>query len=389
MATSRTRSRTRAIVSAGSYSTFNQFGAKIAGPTPGFTGIGDYETCADSTQAYPYITDESLSLVRRRSFPLRLYGREAVPSSTNYWVYEGWNPSQRSSYVFTPNGSVINWPFWMTKALANMNPSKPIVDLPLFLFELKDFPRMLKGLGDILRNGMSPRGVRNLPDHQLAWSFGWAPLISDLTSLLNLQKSIAERIAYLQALERGSRVRRTLFDGEILRTITPNGYTIASGGPTPTLVADVRLTEYLRVWYTAKAKLMTTLPSGSELGDLARGLVLGRTLSAATLWNMIPWSWLIDYFINVSDVLAAGRGYLPFHVTWLNIMASTVTSSSLVRIRYDTGVSSVGGELQTTSKSRFVTANPIPWLTYDPFLTSGQMLNLGSLLTARSLRGIS
>jgi hypothetical protein len=393
---SRTRSRTRASVAPGSY-VITISGSYGAGPYYGASGVGWQETCDDSTQPVPYVNDQPFTGSNRQATALRVWGEVSFSFAANWHVvYQGYNPENMSLASYCPEPTPFDWVYWQTKALANMNPNRPTVDLPLFLYELKDFPRMLRDAGHLLKvineGGMKlvkqlhPREVANA---HLAYSFGWAPLVSDLLSLFNLSKSIEDRKAYFRSLERGTRVRRGLRRGEIARSISSNGYAIAASGEID-LMADVQFTEKLRVWFTANAKLMTKLPDASELQSLTEETVLGLNVSAATFWEAIPWSWLIDYFANIGDLMAATRGNIPWQATRMNLMATSEVETKLVNVRLRPGMTRfTGGVLKNTVKRRYVSTYPTPSLSYDRFLSGGQMAILGSLLTARSLKGIA
>lgn len=238
---------------------------------------------------------------------------------------------------------------------------------------------MLRDLGDILRKKVNPATI---PNGYLAYQFGWAPLVSDLMKLLNLQQSIEERKRYLKRLERGSRVKRTLFNGELSRTLVNDGYLLAG------VTADEEITEYLKVWFSANAKLEISLEDADLAEDSKiRSILLGLQPSGSTLWNAVPWSWLIDYFYNVGDVIEAQRGWLPFRVTRMCIMYYTVKRSLLKRLRVDDGLSFSDSGMVTESKQRSVHANPTPMLAYDPFLSVSQVGILSSLVVARALGG--
>lgn len=374
----RNRERSRENAIPGQYVFGPQNGAILDGPYPGFSGSSWTETCADSTQPYPFVNDQSFLLVSKRAGGMKLNGFYHLFSGYGY-TYSNYSVTNRSGYQYCPSQSDFNSAFWVTKALANMNPSKPLVDLPLFLFELKDFPRMLKDLGRVLQGRAKPVDV---PNGHLAYVFGWAPLVSDLLKLLKLQQSIEERKRYLQRLERGTRLKRILFQGEVSRVRQVDGYTISG------VTADVELIEHLKVWFTANAKLQIPLTNADLEEDRLIRLLLGATPAASTLWNAVPWSWLVDYFVNVGDTLEAQRGWIPFSTTRMCVMGHSIIQSNLTRMRVTEPTLSVSDSgMITEVKRRTVVANPMPWLTYDPFLSTSQMAILTSLVVSRVMGG--
>ena len=302
-----------------------------------------------------------------------------------YWRYdyEGYNPLNRSSYVYCPGaGLPVDWNYWRTLALGNMNPSTPIIDLQNFIFEFKDFPDMLKNMGDILSRKRSPRDVAN---GYLAYSFGWAPFLADLTTLCKLAKKLDERLKYLRALERGTTVRRHL--GDFSYT---NHYPDSYGHPLAVVYADETVSYSLEAWYTARLKLESPLPPASELPAEVVKLAFGvKNVSASTIWNAVPWTWLSDYFFNIGDMLDAQRGYYRYSQNTMCVMVKQRGTSTLTNVRTPPGISVSGLTSISELKQRGVYVNPLPFFAYKPFLTRDHIANLGALVTARSLGGSS
>lgn len=223
-------------------------------------------------------------------------------------------------------------------AQANANPNSPIVDLPLAFYELRELPGLLKWLGDLEIRGLkalgrgrtkirpgdlNPTGIGG--EANLAYQFGIKPLISDALSLLGFVDAVTAREEYLRGLSKpkGKRIKRTL----LIENFTlpqspiiafPGG--IENGGNFKIVNRyDVRR----RYWYSARAQLNATIPA-RDLESLAMRSVLGlQDVSFETIWNAIPWSWLIDWFSSTGTMLAAFRGGIPWTFSDLNLMAQT------------------------------------------------------------------
>jgi len=349
----------------------------------GAAGTSGYETCHDVTMSPPYNVDHIFVCEKRRANPLRLYGYMPWILDGYEFEYEGYNPQNRSLYQYSPDITPINWEYWKTKALANLNPNAPVVDIPLFVFEFKDFPAMLRNMGDILGKRMKPDAI---PGGYLAYSFGWKPLVADLLALFDIQKSISDRLSYLRRLEHGGHIKRSLGGGVVQHYIVQNGYQAEASGSNTAIIADIEILEKQKVWFTANAKLLEPLPLLlSEQRGLSQDIVLGLNVDPSTLWNMIPWSWLIDYFFNLGDVMLAYRGGLTFQCTRMCVMAESRITSTLKNVRTYRSVISEGGDLSTITKQRSVFTNPRPQLTWDPILSGTQILNLGALITSKAL----
>lgn len=378
---SRHRTRDRATVDPGNY----QF---LGSTYYGASGVSDHEICDDTTMPRPYTVDHTLSIIRRRAAKVqRLSGETGYfnPTHTTKITYNGYNPQNRSLYQYAPNGSPIDWLYWKTKALANMDPFKPDVSLPLFLFEFKDFPRMLRHAGRVLSGKAKPSDV---PGGWLAYSFGWAPLVSDLLSLMELTKSIDDRVRYFKNLERGSMIRRKL-TGKIIADSTISDWYQLPIYTRTVIKADKRDVERLDVWFSANGKAKFPLPNDpADLRLLSTKAVLGLKNDPASLWDFLPWSWLIDYFLNVGDYLRAHQGLTHMMVTRMCLMAKVEVNSSLVNIRESEGITTSPSVMLTTSKQRSVFSNPTPFLYPRPFLGARQIGNLASLVTAAAFKAV-
>jgi hypothetical protein len=377
------RSRSRDLASTGAGFVKSETGATIL---TGFSGVTSDESCADITMPYPFTTDHSLTIIKREVLPLRFNGNvSSNVSGTVRRNFLDYNPQGRSSVAFTPSASAVNFPYWKTKALAGMNPSKPKVNVPLFLFELREFPKMLRDLGNVLRGKIRPQDV---PGGYLAYKFGWAPLVKDLLELMKFTKATEARMAYLRKLESGNRIQRELFSGPTQDSVSlteTTGVALLKGGFAYRYRTRTR--EDLDVWFTANAQLKFALPETSGLRSLSRRIVTGLAFRPYTVWDYLPWSWLIDYGINVGDYIEAQDGLTQMGVTRLCIMARTTITTTICDVKLDPALNASDSVMKTVKKQRSVSQNPTPQMTHTPFLDKGQMAILAALVTARALRG--
>jgi hypothetical protein len=292
----------------------------------------------------------------------------------------------------------VDWEFWWTKAVANVNPNAPVVDLPLFLFEFKDMPKMIKHLGNLLTeyealgNFVKPtkKMLNTLgPDALLAYNFGWKPLVSDLKSMVSLGKSIDDRLRQLRNMARKKRTRRRIGSVESSYEGSSVYLDVAVQGQ---FWCPVKHDDKTEVWLVARPELLDITPGTAPELWYIMDQALGLAPSYATMWNMIPWSWLIDYFVNVGTYLEAHRGHIRWSMGDAFLMAKTNRKRTVdidyVRSRSPNGSYS-GGVTTCELKSRQYRYNPGPQIAFDPFLSQGQMANLGALVISSALSGKS
>lgn len=352
------------------------------------------EYCDDAiTISGPY-EDHSFTLVKRSMKTAQINGSytDLTPWGDSWeWTFNGYCSDERLGNTMYLNGLPLrdfNPNYWATKALAGVNPNVPTVDLPLFLFELKDFPRMLRDLGRVLQKQVKASDV---PGGYLAYQFGWKPLISDALSLLNLQQDISRRMNVLSQTNSGRGVARTL-SRETSEVSQPSFMTLRTALDGRALTVAHTYSTQRRVWY--KGKLTMPPEAKDELSRLLgtpgwnrTSFLLGfSSMSASSIWEAIPWSWLVDYFINVGDVLEAGRGSLPFNLSSVNIMVHDTYTETTQVVRNDLGLDFIPHKGVVESKRRYVIANATPRLTLEPGLTEHQTSILAALLTASALR---
>ncbi|DAD52495.1 maturation protein, partial [ssRNA phage SRR5467091_14] len=294
----------------------------------------------------------------------------------------------------------FNSSYWKTRALALLNPTRPTqANIPLSLFELKDMPRMLKELGDayaayrlLRRRSQNSGGTKNwqavglagyTPQALLSVNFGWGPLFSDLHTLLLYSKAVNNRLQFLKNIGAGKTIKRKLGSST---------FRITEGLVIGDVVSYRTIRLYKdRQWCTAKYALKdpSWITDESERINAALsvyGLRNQQWLSLSQVWNMIPWSWLIDYFANIGDVLEASMGYAPVSIRSLNVMQETVVERTPEAIQGLAASIYTPFKHSLTSKRRASFINPTPSYSFTPYLTGHEQMILGSLVLSGILR---
>jgi hypothetical protein len=224
----------------------------------------------------------------------------------------------------TPSIAELNDDAW--EILSKTNPSRPHVNVPQALAELKDIPSLVKGWGDGL--------LRSAAKGNLSWRWAVKPMISDVRKLANFVSAANKRLAQL----------RKLRDGKTIRTRCNLGTQIVSSGPTriqihsegAAIYAFRRYVSTYTKWGSAEWKLLpdSNLPnlSDADLQRFNKRVALGITSHGAleTAWELCPWSWFVDWFSNVGDMIAATNNTVG--CTWGRICVMRTSES---RTTYD------------------------------------------------------
>jgi hypothetical protein len=308
-------------------------------------GVGDYdqgplsglETCTD-------VNDSSGG--DNPLFIKKLASHSGVVNGKIGSAYEATNVLH--TWDFSTHGYPIGWPsdaVAQTAVLSRANPSKPVLDVVQFLGELKDVPHMVLQLGNFLKWLNRPRNTRFvdskgmglMTDQQwsqhfgsvprwageiyLNWKFGFEPLISDLLKLFDFTEAVDRRIEELNGIFSGKGLRKKVKVAEHMLTWDLNDQYVSDAYQT-TCKVNLKITETFEKWGTVTYSPTQATPHlfGSEQRDLARSLVFGQNLSISTIWELLPWTWLIDWFSNTGDFLSATRNTLGLSASNVCIM---------------------------------------------------------------------
>jgi hypothetical protein len=118
----------------------------------------------------------------------------------------------------------------------------------------------------------------------------------------------------------------------------------------------------------------------------ARFLVHGWDLSgaaiASTIWELIPWSWLSDYFFNVGDYLAANRNGANVIAEMACVMHHHRTVAQQVVTSSFPWFSTTAGKHRIDQKVRRLATAGITAVV--PFLSIGQLVTMSSLAQSLS-----
>jgi len=247
-------------------------------------------------------------------FVLRGADTNHIPTeNTTYW--RGGANNQHYRGFFVANISPYQQPSlsiasmlgsqWAAEAYAKMKPTQPEFSSLNSFYELKDLPGML-------RQRFLKDGFRSIGNYYLALKFGWEPLLKDIRALFFLQQKAEARLKQLLR-DNGRPVRRRI---KLRDTSSPNA--IASGFSysafQPVLVTQYyktqpswKTTTYYQEKIWASARFRYWLPGGPRDIDWTNSMkrrLLGQAFpSPSQIYNAIPWSWLIDWFSNLGDLI--------------------------------------------------------------------------------------
>lgn len=207
-----------------------------------------------------------------------------------------------------------------TTARARTSPLKPVASAGQFLIELRE-PPMFPGFGSLMnwQGSLNPakaakaelKKFRNLGSEYLNSVFGWAPFVRDLQGMYNLMQSIDKRMSQIvKDNNRGIRRRMELVNEN---STTESAFAVysfpfvnvngaAPNWPTGFTSYSVRTTITRRQWFSARYRYHIQDVNSWQWDLRARAALFGVLPTPELLWEVLPWSWMIDWFSNMGDV---------------------------------------------------------------------------------------
>lgn len=174
-----------------------------------------------------------------------------------------------------------------------------------------------------------PHDIKTVANDFLMIQFGIRPLIGDVRELLDTTIKFLDRNAILHAEGHGkvtlNEPEEIIILDEEEYSYTPEGggtaYAYLNRSGTKTYIGEVR------VKYSVDLKIID-----AELRD---AFSLGLTTPEETVWELMPWSFVIDWFVNIGELL--GRLHSLDGMVPVEVWKTTFIKTSEVRTETITG----------------------------------------------------
>jgi hypothetical protein len=277
----------------------------------------------------------------------------------------------------------------ITQALAHTNPSRPYVDLPVFAYELKDLPGLMKYYAEIGYKQFRDRPIQELGGLYLQHEYGVKAFFRDLFRMMDFQKATERRLREFKNLRDGkSGLGRTStvwsdksssIHYEYLTPLYQEGNVVII-----TVRTDRR--KWLSLRWTASEDFQSL--SDTQLLDRMMKVMFGLEPSFATIWEAMPWSWMIDWYSNIGDVYAASRNSVGAVASDICIMKSTVSgldcSMAPTGSAQTTWCNAKGNRRNAVILTRTPIGSSTPKLDFSmPFMNGHQLSILSAIVAQR------
>lgn len=256
-----------------------------------------------------FLTGQNLTSGRPIHYRGLLKPNEAVASGVESW----------GTYYAPPSG--VSYQVLGAEAINNTIPTNPTASLAVTLAELKreGLPALV-GAQTLRRDGSNPAAKAG--GEHLNVEFGWKPLISDTVSTLLALDQAQRRMEQL-ARDSGRQVRRRYtFEpeagaqsrsrpGNIQNLPGQSAFTHLF--PNSSLSGTIHETRSYRRdnYFSGAYTFHFDYKHMSKLEKFQRKYMnsLGLELSPSVVWNLMPWSWLSDWVLNLGTVIENAEAF--------------------------------------------------------------------------------
>lgn len=215
-----------------------------------------------------------------------------------------------------------------TTLLVNAFPLTKKVDIPSFLIEtLKDLPALVLFQGRTI--------IETGSNIWLGFQFGWKPLIQDMKDIFSLGIALQKRINTLRMLMLGGITSK----GSLERHTEKDSFEFTFFVQNQAFTGTVERTTTMKRWgcirYTVPPDIidwLTRMTQNEQWWFSLQTLTGLHSKNLAAIWEILPWSWLIDWFAGIQQKLELYRPGMELIPKQYAIMTETVTEYSFSNV---------------------------------------------------------
>lgn len=342
---------------------------------------GEPTKCWDTVHTQPYgdkrsdLTITSMKIKPARfNMPLAHYVRDdrritnvpLLPSSSAPSVSESWQ-------------GLIN------QALHTIQDSGPIADVVTDIAEITDIPRKAYGIVD------------NIAKHWLQYQWAIRPLMTNLLKTRSLVNEISQR---LDRHRRKIRTKRWRGRGKGIAFMWSEGSSSSNqqvnASETVICLQDADIVKN-DAWWVASLEVKDNFDvpefmtrqwdNGFQTGFKDRGAYI------RAMYELIPWTWLIDYFTTLGSLITYKTNTVVYDVPAISLMATYEVRRRIYPAMWSSGGTKHWGDVTSgytlkTYKRRLIQYSPPIGLAIEPLLTKTQIANLLAVAAGfRHLKG--
>jgi len=353
------------------------------------TDLFKREECIDDVSPFPYIQANPLWLSKTKDGLIRANGKVEhgiLGFDVSKDVYVGY-PLDKLVPEFGAQ-SVLPLSNYTNTALARAIPNQSQTDLTELLVQLPQLKGSLLTLRKLFLEFKKRRFYSDtIGQAYIANEFGIAPLIRDLWDFIHIGEILNDASTAYNKAEKGVSTHGTLDKGK-------SEWDRKAWLTTTWSIHNFRITNKYsyKIWYSVRFR-----PNGTKSPYAEPNVFeyFGFDKPLVSLWNLTPWSFLVDYLVNVSDFITAGESshkvrdicIMREQSAVMSMNPGTVQSFGLYKVKENTLRFDVRNASNTLKERKvFTDGFGIP---LKPFLSGGQVANLVALLAGNNSEYVS
>ncbi|DAD51623.1 TPA_asm: maturation protein [ssRNA phage Gerhypos.4_39] len=264
--------------------------------------------------------------------------------------------------------------YFINVLLAKTHPFRSEYSVPTSMVELLDLPSM----ASIVAKSFS--GL--VGSSYLSYRFGFPQFVQDIKTLSGITKALESRVKEYSSLNRHGGLRRNVKLGENVYRDSGRQTIWSTWGHFVTAeVTSIR--KYIvrgSVRWRWKDGADISLSKLEAFNEAVKAIFDIGELDSTTLWNSVPWTWLADYFVDVSSWLQANENHSWVEPYDISIIRRFKSRTEIDNLEYDVGFG-IKGHITGSIYSRDSNLNStlFPAARYS-FLTTTQYLTMLALL---------
>jgi hypothetical protein len=255
---------------------------------PGYKHMG---SCLHSKETLQVISSSSSRRIQ-----------ETAGASAGYWYTVSMSEHFLASFYHTTLRALPpitvredKWKEWSSQAVESMLPtfSEGGESLVNFVLELKS----LKSLFQLWSRKL--RLLKNLSGAHLNVSFGWLPFMSDAKRIYGALENFQKKLRKLQ--EESGKPKKAHYQRHLDTIDLPSDGAVSSLDSNGQWYRKVRWKQ--EPVYHATLDYVYVLPDMSLMSNQIAGFLdsIGVQLNASIIWNAIPYSFVVDWFLGVGE----------------------------------------------------------------------------------------
>lgn len=249
--------------------------------------------------------------------------------------------------------------FYTARLLARTNPTRPEYSIPVAIKELVDVTSLFSFAAKSF--------TKFVGGAYLNYRFGWLQFLNDVRKLAKIVDAVNSRVKELNSLTQhgGLRRRADLDAYGVGYTSYNNNYRVIQSTYGVTLYGSFTYHTQYKIWGSVRWYPQNYLEIPTDPADVwlaaVRQVFDLEEIDSETAYQLIPWSWLLDYFSNIGTLLASMEGRNLVAPRDICIMWTAETQDVLQRARTGTISDNISGgasHCTRTSFYRFVIPEP-------------------------------